>query len=115
MISPTTAARWHFEIHRFLQRQNTPTPRLEVTSANNANQCDPRASADAESARNDLPRAPCPQDILKIRPPNSLDYRARYDTPASLRSLLLSLIAFVCLVTFLVVLKAERLFSLVNF
>ena len=43
---------------------------------------DPRASADAESARNDLPRAPCPQDILKVRPPNSLDYRARYDTPA---------------------------------
>ena len=41
-----------------------------------------RASADAGSARNDLPRAPCPQDILKVQPPNSLDYRARYDTPA---------------------------------
>ena len=53
-----------------------------VTSAKNANQCDPRASADAGSARNDLPRAPCPQDILKVWPPNSLDYRARYDTPA---------------------------------
>ena len=24
----------------------------------------------------------CPQAILKVRPPNSLDYRARYDTPA---------------------------------
>ena len=53
-----------------------------VTLAKNANQCDPRACADAESARNNLPRAPCPQDILKVRPPNSLDYRARYDTPA---------------------------------
>ena len=29
------------------------------------------------------PRASCPQDILKVRPPNSLDYRARYDTPAA--------------------------------
>ena len=64
------------------QQRDNPTPRLGVTSAKNANQCDPRASADAESARNDLPRAPCPQDILKVRPPNSLDYRARYDTPA---------------------------------
>ena len=65
------------------RQRDDPTPRLGVTSAKNANQRDPRASADAESARNDLPRAPCPQDILKIRPPNSLDYKARYDTPAS--------------------------------
>ena len=50
--------------------------------AKNADQCVHRASADAESVRNDLPRAPCPQDILKVRPPNSLDYRVRYDTPA---------------------------------
>ena len=71
-------------MHRFPQQRNDPTPRLGVTSAKNANQRDPRASADAESARNDLPRAPCPQDILKVRPPNSLDYRARYDTPASI-------------------------------
>ena len=71
-------------MHRFPQQRNDPTPRLGVTSAKNANQRDPRASADAESARNDLPRAPCPQDILKVRPPNSLDYRARYDTPAFL-------------------------------
>ena len=56
------------------QQQNNPTPRLGVTSAKNANQRDPRASADTESARNNLPRAPCPQDILKVRPPNSLDY-----------------------------------------
>ena len=49
-----------------------------VTSAKNANQYDPRASVDAESARNDLPRAPYPQDILKVRPLNSLDYRAHY-------------------------------------
>ena len=53
--------------------------------AKNADQCDHRASADAESVRNDLPRAPCPQDILKVRPPNSLDYRVRYDTPANAR------------------------------
>ena len=50
--------------------------------AKNADQCVHRASADAESVRNDLPRAPYPQDILKVRPPNSLDYRVCYDTPA---------------------------------
>jgi len=69
-------------MHRFPQQRNDPTPRLGVTSAKNANQPDPRASADAESARNNLPRTPCPQDILKLRPPSTLDYRARYDTPA---------------------------------
>ena len=83
--NPSTAGRGRFEIHRFPQQRNDPTPRLGVTSAKNANQRDPRASADAESARNDLPRAPCPQDILKVRPPNSLDYRARYDTPALIK------------------------------
>ena len=41
-----------------------PTPHLEVTSAKNANQRDLRASADAEKANNDLPRAPRPQEIL---------------------------------------------------
>ena len=41
-----------------------PTPRLEVTAAKNANQRDLRASADAESVMNDLPRAPRPQEIL---------------------------------------------------
>ena len=74
----------------FQQQRNDPTPRLGVTSAKNANQRDPRASADAESARNDLPRAPCPQDILKVRPPNSLDYRARYNTLA------MFVVVFVC-------------------
>ncbi len=64
------------------QQRDDPTPRLEVTSAKNASQRDLRASADAESARNNLPRAPCPQDILKVWPSNSLDYRAYYDTPA---------------------------------
>ena len=48
--------------------------------AKNADQCVHRASVDAETVRNDLPRAPYPQDILKVRPPNSLDYRVRYDT-----------------------------------
>ena len=57
-----------------------------AASANNADQCDHRASADAGSVRNDLPRAPCPQVILKVRPPNCLDYRARYNTPASPKS-----------------------------
>ena len=62
-------------------RQMGPSRTLpKATSAKNADQCNHRASVDAESVRNDLPRAPCPQDILKIRPPNSLDYRARYDT-----------------------------------
>ena len=65
------------------QQQDDPTPPLGVTSAKNANQREPRASADAESARKDLPKASCPQDILKVRPPNSLDYRAHYDTPAA--------------------------------
>ena len=54
----------------------------QAASAKNADQCDHRACADAESVRNDIPRAPCPQAILKVRPPNSLDYRARYDVPA---------------------------------
>ena len=92
VINPATAGRGHFEMHRFPQQRNDPTPRLGVTSAKNANQRDPRASADAESARNDLPRAPCPQDILKVRPPNSLDYRARYDTPAFIIILMIILI-----------------------
>ena len=82
VIHPTTACRGHFVMHCSPQQQDDPTPRLGVTLAKNANQRDPRASADAESTRNDLSRAPCPQDILKVRPPNSLDYRARYDTPA---------------------------------
>ncbi len=60
----------------------------KAASAKNADQCDHRASADAESVRNDLPRAPCPQVILKVRPPNSLDYRARYDTPAYIYSVI---------------------------
>ena len=65
------------------QQRNDPTPRLGVTSAKNANQRDPRASAEAESARNNLLfRAPCPQDTLKVQSPNSLDYRACYDTLA---------------------------------
>ena len=45
-------------------QRDDPTPRLGVNSVKNANHHDPRASADAESASNDLPRAPCPQDIL---------------------------------------------------
>ena len=81
MIHPATACRRHFEMHRSPQQQDNLTPRLGVTLAKNTNQRDPRASANAESARNDLPWAPCPQDILKVRPSNSLDYRARYDTP----------------------------------
>ena len=76
--------RGHFEVLAFPQQRDDRHTSPRVTSAKNANQRDPRASADAESAKNDLPRAPCPQDILKVRPPNSLDYRARYDTPAFL-------------------------------
>ena len=63
--------------------QHIGPSRPKAPLAKNADQCDHRASADAESVGNDLPRAPCPQDILKVRPPNSLDYRVRYDTPAS--------------------------------
>ena len=66
-------------------RQIGPSRTLtKAASAKNADQYGHRASADAESVQNDLPRAPCPQVILKVRPPNSLDYRARYDTPAFL-------------------------------
>ena len=36
-------------------------------------------SADAGLVRQDLPRAPWPQAILKVRPPNTLDYRVRYE------------------------------------
>ena len=88
VINPAIAGCGHFEMHCFPQQWNDPSPRLGVTSAKNANQCDPRVRVDAESARNDLPRAPCPQDILKVRPHNSLDYRARYDTPALIHFLI---------------------------
>ena len=54
-MDPATAGRGHFEMHRFPQQRNDPTPRLGVTSAKNANQRDPRASADAESARTTSP------------------------------------------------------------
>ena len=42
-----------------------------AASDNNADQCYHRASAEAESVRNDLPRAPCPQAILKVWPPKA--------------------------------------------
>ena len=38
-------------------------------------QYDHRASADAQSVQKDLPRAPCPQAILKVQDLRSLDYR----------------------------------------
>ena len=91
-FDPTTAWRGHFELQSSPQQMGRSHTSPRVTSAKNANQCDPRASADAESARNDLPRAPCPQDILKVRPPNSLDYRARYNTPAFQQPLLYRLL-----------------------
>ena len=43
-----------------------------------ANQIDPRYSADALKAVSDLQLGSCPQAILKIRLPSSLDYRARH-------------------------------------
>ena len=60
-------------------RSDPPTLHPKAASANNADQCDHRASADTGSVQNDLPRAPCPHAILKVRPPNSLDYRVRYE------------------------------------
>ena len=36
------------------------------------------ASADAGIVRQDSPRASRPQAILKLRPPSSLDYKARH-------------------------------------
>ena len=38
-----------------------------------------QVSADAALIRQDQLRAAWPQSILKIRPPNSLDYRVRYE------------------------------------
>ena len=75
-----TRALWTAKYTR--SRLDPPAPHPKAASANNADQCDHRASADAELVWNDLPRAPCPQVILKVWPPNSLDYRERYDTPA---------------------------------
>ncbi len=43
-----------------------------------ANHIDPRYSADALMAVSDLQLSSCPRAILKIRPPSSLDYRARH-------------------------------------
>ena len=60
-------------------RLDPPVPHPKAASDNNADQCDQRASADTESVRNDLLRVPCHQAILKVRPPNSLDYRVRYE------------------------------------
>ena len=40
--------------------------------------CDQWASADAGIVRQDSPRASRPQAILKLRPPSSLDYKARH-------------------------------------
>ena len=40
--------------------------------------CDQWASADAGIVRQDFPRASRPQAILKLRPPSSLDYKARH-------------------------------------
>ena len=41
-------------------------------------------SADTKEASAVLQEDSCPQAILKLRPPNSLDYRVRYDTPATI-------------------------------
>ena len=38
-----------------------------------------QVSADAALIRQDQLRAARPQAILKLRPPNSLDYRVRYE------------------------------------
>ena len=46
--------------------------------------CDQWASADAGIVRQDSPRASRPQAILKLRPPSSLDYKARHG-PQTLR------------------------------
>ena len=45
-----------------------------------------RVSADAVAVSNDLHSCSRPQAILKVRPPNSLDYRVRYE-PQPLNSL----------------------------
>ena len=44
--------------------------------------CDQWASADAGIVRQDSPRASRPQAILKLRPPSSLDYKARHGPQA---------------------------------
>ena len=50
--------------------------------------CDQWASADAGIVRQDSPRASRPQAILKLRPPSSLDYKARHG-PQTPRNLIL--------------------------
>ena len=40
-------------------------------------------SADAVAISNDLHSCSCPQAIIKVRPPNSLDYRVRTVLPKS--------------------------------
>ena len=46
-----------------------------------------RVSADAVAVSNDLHSCSCPQAILKVRPPNSLDYKVRYDPQAKIYSM----------------------------
>ena len=65
------------------EQQSPPTPLPWPTHSLQAAHMYHMVCADAGLVRQDLPRAPWPQAILKVRHPNSLDYRARYDTPAS--------------------------------
>ena len=49
-----------------------------------------QVSADAALIRQDQLRAARPQAILKLRPPNSLDYRVCYE-PQSLKDIVIQL------------------------
>ncbi len=57
------------------------TPRVKAALLRTVH-IDLRASADTMKAITALQSGRCPRAILKVRLPNSLNYRARYDTPA---------------------------------
>ena len=67
-----------------LNRYPVPTtPRVKEALIQTCH-TDLRASADAMKAITDLQSGSCPRSILKIRPPSSLDYRARHGPQTTL-------------------------------
>ena len=74
----TIAGRGHFELQSFPRTSESshtsPWPTAILMDAH-MNQM---VIADAGLVIQDLPRAPWPQAILKLHPPNRLDYRVHY-------------------------------------
>ena len=68
----------HWSASTFIWELCPNTVPWVMASPNGADDIDLRYSADALKAVSDLQLGSCPRAILKIRPPSSLDYRARH-------------------------------------